>query len=69
MKDIKYIRQDFHWVSWVMPKGLGLGGAGGGGQKFNFLNMVMWHIKLKGMNSSPGYTGKFYPTIKLVTLG
>ena len=27
-----------------------------GGQKFNFLNMVMWHIKLKGMNSSPGYT-------------
>ena len=28
----------------VMPQGLGLGGAGG--QKFNFLNMVMWHIKL-----------------------
>ena len=40
-----------------------------GGQKFNFLNMVMWHIKLKGMNGSPGYTEKFYPTIKLVTLG
>ena len=38
-------------------------------QKFNFLNMVMWHIKLKGMNSSPGYTENFYPTIKLVTLG
>ena len=37
-----------------MPKGLGLGGAGG--QKLNFLNMVMWQIKLKGMNSSPGYT-------------
>ena len=47
--------------------GLGLGGAGG--QKFNYLNMVMWHIKLKGMNSSPGYTESFYPTLKLVTLG
>ena len=31
--------------------------------------MAMWHIKLKGMNSSPGYTEKFYSTIKLVTLG
>ena len=40
-----------------------------GGQKFNFLNMVMWHIKLKGMNSSPGLTENFYLTIKLVTLG
>ena len=67
MKDIKQIRQDFHWVPWVMPKGVGLGGAGG--QKFNFLNMVMWHIKLKGMSSSAGYTVRFYPTIKLVTLG
>ena len=51
-KDIKHIRWDFHWVPWVMSKGLELGGAGG--QKFIFLNMVMWHdIKLKGMNSSP----------------
>ena len=24
-------------------------GALGRGQKYNFLNMVMWHIKLKGM--------------------
>ena len=38
-----------------MPQGLGLGGAGG--QKFNLLNMVMWHIKLKGMSSRPEYTG------------
>ena len=28
MKDIKLIRQDIHWVPWVMPEGLGLGGAG-----------------------------------------
>ena len=28
------------------------------GQKFNFLNMIMWHIKLKGKSSRPGYTGK-----------
>ena len=34
-------------------------GALGRGQKFNFLNMVMWHIKLKGMSSRLGYTEKF----------
>ena len=39
----KHIRWDFRSVAWVMPQGLGLGGAGG--QKFNFLNMVMWYIK------------------------
>ena len=40
------------------------------GQKFYFLNMVMWHIKLKWLVSSPGYTVKFYPGIKkLVALG
>ena len=49
-----------------MPKGLGLGA---GGQKFNFLNMVMWHTKLKGMSSRPGYTEIFYLRIKLVTFG
>ena len=38
-------------------------------QKFNFLNMVMWHIKLKGMSSRPEYFENFYPKIKLVTLG
>ena len=67
MKDIKHIRRDFNLVLWVMPKGFGLGCAGG--QKLNFLNMAMWHIKLKGMNSSPAYTEMFYLTIKLVTLG
>ena len=40
-----------------MPKGLGHQGAGG--HKFYFLNMVMQHIKLKGVNSSPGYTEIF----------
>ena len=46
MKDLKHIRQDFHFVPWVMPQGLGLvvGGGGLGGQKIYFLNMVMWHI-------------------------
>ena len=34
-------------------------GALGRGQKINFLNMVMWHIKLKGIRSRPGYTEKF----------
>ena len=44
-------------------------GPRGGVKNFNFLNTVMWHIKLKGMSSRPGYTEKFYPMIKLVTLG
>ena len=34
-------------------------GALGSGKKFNFLNMVMWHIKLKGMSSRSGYTENF----------
>ena len=34
-------------------------GALGRGQNFYFLNMVMWHIKLKGVSSRPGYTKKF----------
>ena len=66
MKDIKQIRLNFHSVFWVMhaPRVWDLGCWG---QKFNFLNMVMWHI-LKGMSSRPGYTEHFYPRIKLVTL-
>ena len=63
MKDIKHIRRDFHSVPWVMPQGLVLGG-----QRSNFLNMVMWHIKLKGISSRPGYTENVYHTVKLVTL-
>ena len=34
-------------------------GALGRGQKFNFLNMIMWQIKFKGMSSRPEYTEKF----------
>ena len=34
-------------------------GALGRGQQFNFLDMVMWNIKLKGMSSRPGYTEQF----------
>ena len=66
MKNIKHIRQDFLSVPWVMHA------PGSGtklGQKFNFLIMVMWHIKLKGMGSRPGYTDNCYPKIELVTLG
>ena len=68
MKDIKHITKDFYSVPWVMPQGLGLGGVGGP-IFFYFLNIVMLHIKLKGINSRHEYTEKFYPRIKLVTLG
>ena len=68
MKDIKDIRRDFRSVPWDM-RAPGFGTWVAGGQKFNFLNMVMWHIKLKVMSSRPGYTEIFYSRIKLVTLG
>ena len=41
-------------IFWV-PTPWGLGET----SKFNFLNMVMWHIKFKGMSSRPGYTENF----------
>ena len=56
MKDITHIRHDFQAVAWVMPQGWDLGVQGG--QKLNLLNMVVWHIKLKGMISRPGYPKK-----------
>ena len=68
MKDIKHNRRDFHSVPWVMHAP-GIGTWGAGGQNFNFLNMVMWHIKLKGMSSRPGYIENINPRNKLVTLG
>ena len=72
MKDIKHIISDFIRPPKSLPKGgtwgvlgvLGgcLGGAWGvlGVKFFNSLNMVMWHIKLKGMISIQGYTEKSY---------
>ena len=48
------------------PRG---GTWGAGGLKNCFLNIVMWHIKLKGMISRPINTETFYPIIKLVTSG
>ena len=54
MKDIKHIRCKFSFGP--LSHALGLGTWGAGGQIFSFLNMVMWHIKLKGMGSRPGYT-------------
>ena len=59
-------RFSFGHLGHVCPRVWDLGCAGG--QKLNFLNTVMWHIKLKGMSSRPRYTENFYPRIKLVTL-
>ena len=38
------------------------------GVKFYFPNMVVWHIKLKGMVSRMGYKLNVYHMVKLVTL-
>ena len=68
MKDIKHISRDFYLVPWIMhAPGFGTWGCWGV-KNLIFLNMVMWHIKLKGMISRPGYTENFYPGIKQVTL-
>ena len=41
MKDIKYIRRDFHLAAWVMLQGWDLGVPwGGGGLGFNFLSEI-----------------------------
>ena len=48
IKDIKHIKQDFYSVGRVMPGVLGV-------KKLSFPNMVMRHIKLKGMMSRTGY--------------
>ena len=53
MKDIKHIKTGFSFSPLGHAPVFGTWGAGG--QKFHFLNMVMWHIKLKGMSSRPGY--------------
>ena len=40
-----------------------------GGQNFYFFpNMVVWHIKLKGMVSRTGHKLNVHPVVKLVTL-
>ena len=53
IKYIKYLERDFKFIAWVMPQGVGLGGAGvpRGSKKYFFLNMVMWQIKLTGITS------------------
>ena len=56
-EDIKHFEWDFHFEAWVMPKGRDLECfLGGGGVKNLILsNVVMWHIKLKGIMSRTGY--------------
>ena len=50
--------------------GFGTWGGGWGVQTSDFLNVIMWHIKLKGMSSRLGYIEKKQqPRIKLMTLG
>ena len=50
----KTYQTGFSFGGWGHAPGVGLGGAGGG-SKLNFLNMVVWHLKLKEMISRTGY--------------
>ena len=54
-----------HWHNFLVPVPWGLGE----GSKIKFLNMVMWHIKLKWMDSIPGYTEKILTYNQTVDLG
>ena len=51
----------FHYVAWVILQRVGLGVACG---SIFFPNMVVWHIKLKGMVSNLNV----HPMVELVTL-
>ena len=53
MKDINILDGIFIRSPWSCPMVWVLG------SKLNFLNMVMCHIKLKGVSSRPGYTENF----------
>ena len=61
---LKNKRMRFHYVAWVVLQGWDLGLRG---VNF-FLNMVVWHIKLKGMMSRTGYKLNFHRMVKLVIL-
>ena len=50
----------------LYPRGWDLGLLGG--QNFIFPNMVMWHIKLKGIVSRTGYKLNVHTMVKPVTL-
>ena len=51
IKDTKHIRQDLHYIAWVMPQGRDFGALGVLRGSNNISNMIMWHIKSTGMTS------------------
>ena len=59
---LKNKRMRFSLCAWVVLQGWDLGLLG-----VNFFpNMVVWHIKLKGMMSRTGYKFNFHCMVKLV---
>ena len=60
---IKNKRMRFSLCRLGRTPAVGLGVAWG---QFFFANMVVWHIKLKGMMSRTGYKLNFHRTVKLV---
>ena len=48
IKDIKHIKQDFHFVAWVMSQGWDLEVLGG--QKFNFSEHSYVENQIEGEN-------------------
>ena len=61
----KIKEMDVHYAVWVILQGVALGVAWG---SIFFSNMVVWHIKLKGVVSRTGYKLNAHPMVKLVTL-
>ena len=60
MKDIKYIRRDFHSVSWVMPQGSDLGVPWGveRSKKNFFRNSTRFVVRVTYINGT--YNGTFF---------
>ena len=52
MKDIKYIRQDFHSITGVMPQGWDLGVPWEVGDQFFFQNLTRFGVRITYMNGT-----------------
>ena len=70
MKDTKHVRWDFHSVAWAMPQGWDFGaGAPRGSKIILFQTWSIGIYQIDGDDKQSRMQVKFYPMVKLVTLG
>ena len=69
MKDTKHVRWDFHSVAWAMPQGWDFCVGRPGGQKLFYFKHGQLAYQMDGDDEQNRMKVKFYPMVKLVTLG